>query len=131
MALSAKDWAYEPISHDEPAKLAYGKPGTDDVDLMLWCDAAKHEVRITPVGSDEDRFERMTLQSGRQTLALDLRQTEREGSVGTAPLSAPLLAAFRSSGRVRMTLDAGRPFDLDASSSVGRRQIAAFFAACR
>jgi hypothetical protein len=129
--MQAKDWVYETVSHDEPAKLAYGEPGTDNVDLVLWCDAARHQVRFTPIGGDDERFGRMTLQSGGRTLAVDLRQDDHDGSVGAAFLEAPLLATFRSSGHVRMTLDAQPPLDLDASSPVGRQQIEAFFAACR
>jgi hypothetical protein len=128
---ATRDWNFEPANRDEPAKLAYGQPYTDDVDLVLWCDAPKHEVRATPVGGDDERFAQMTLRSGKLTLALGLKQNDLDGSVGTALLRAPVLAAFRSSGRLAMVLDAQPPLHLDATSSGGRRQIQAFFGACR
>jgi hypothetical protein len=125
-----KDWAFQPASKDEPVKLTFGRPDTDDVDLLLWCDIGKHQVEFTPVGRDDERFGRITLRSGAETLHLDLHQDRLLGTVGVAPLDTPVLAAFRLSNRLRMTLDAGQWQDLRARGVFGRRQIRAFFDLC-
>jgi hypothetical protein len=126
-----RDWAYTPAGRGEPAKLAFGLPDSDDVDLLLWCDAANRQVRFTPVGDNGARFEHLTLQSGRQRLELDLSQDTRFGSVAAAPLDAPLVAAFRSSYRLRMIVAGKRLLDLDATAPKGRQQIRYFFVSCR
>jgi len=126
----ARNWVYEPASKDEPAKLAYGREGTDDVDLMLWCDRARQRVRFTPVGADDAHFARMTLQSLSQRLDLGLGQDARLGSVGDVPLTSPLLSAFRASARMSMSLDGKWQPDLAASSPRGSQQVNDFFRAC-
>lgn len=127
----SKNWFYAGATKDEPAKLAFGEPNSDDVDLMVWCAAARHEVQFTPVGSDDESFKRMTITSGGQTLDLSLRQDKRLGPVAAVQLDAPLLAAFRLDGRLRMALDGQRPMDLNAKPPEGPKQVQSFFRVCK
>ena len=126
-----KNWFYAPASKDEPAKLAYGQPNSDDIDLMLWCAAARRQVQFTPFDPDDASPKHMIVTSGGQTLDLPLKPDKRLGPVGAAPLDAALLAAFRVDGRLRMTLDGRPPLELDAKPPEGARQVQNFFAVCK
>ena len=126
-----RDWAFVAASVDEPAKLGYGRPSTDDLDLMLWCAEGKHKARLTPIGPDDQTFKRMRIESGRARLDLALSQSAELGSFGLAGLDSPVLSSFRASGRLRMVLDGGRPIQMDAGSAEGRQAVSQFFDACR
>ncbi len=131
LSTDAKDWAFAGKSAAEPAKLAYGQPETDDVDLMLWCDPARGRVLIVPVGAEGEQFHRLALESAGQRISLDLRQDGSLGSVGSLPINAPLLAAFRSTGRLAVSPSHGRRKRLDTKSSSSQSQVRAFFDNCR
>lgn len=129
--ITSKNWFYAAATKDEPAKLAFGEPNSDDIDLMIWCAMARHEAQFTPVGPDEASFKHMTLSSGGQTLDLRLKQDERLGPVASVQLDAPLLAAFRMDGRLRMAIESQRPVDLNANPPEGTRQVQSFFRVCK
>lgn len=126
-----RDWGFTPASRDEPAKLVYGRPDSDDVDLLLWCDASKNKVLITPVGADDERFGHVALRSGGAQVELDLRQDDRLGSVGAVGLDSSLMSAFRNSGRLIVAADGKSRLHLDASPSKGLHHVQDFFRACR
>lgn len=126
-----RDWFYAPANTQEFAKLVYGRDGTDDVDLVLWCRADKHEILFEPVGGDDDRFRRVTLGSGTTKLDLSLREETSLGAVGTVGQDSPLLSAFRTRGRLFMVLDGKRRLHLNANSLKGQQRIHEFFEACR
>lgn len=128
---ASKNWFYAPASKDEPAKLAYGQPNSDDIDLMLWCAAARRQVQFAPFDPDDATPKHMVVASGGLTLDLPIKPDKRLGPVGTVPLDAALLAAFRADGRLRMTLDDHPPLDLNAKPPEGPKQVQSFFGVCK
>ncbi len=125
-----RDWIFVSGDKTEPVKLAYGLPNSDDIDLMLWCRSARGVVGFSPVFGEDAPARRLTLQSGAQTLAADLKDDKYFGPSAPVPLGAPLLMEFRATGRLQMTLDKKAPVDLNAAAP-GRLSIADFFKACR
>lgn len=128
MASSGYQWAY--LSDDAAApRLAYGRPNSDDVVLMIRCQPGQDAVDVSAVGLNEAR---LVLASGRtesrfasvavrDPMSGDLLEARGE-------TSAPALRAFRRSGDLAL-LTNGRRHSLSATAE-DREQVQAFFKAC-
>jgi hypothetical protein len=118
----------------DTASLAYGRADSDDVDLMLQCSRGSHRVEVSALTPRMTRGAApLTLVSGPVKSDLQAQVTPDEENAGglasaSAASDAPVLAAFRKTGRLSFRL-AGRQqaFAATAGEQVG---VARFFAAC-
>ena len=116
------------------AKLAYGRANSDDVRLMLSCEAGKRQVEITDAAHGEARTgDMLVLTSGtaRSALPASVETNEESGgklAVAHADVDLPALDGFRRSGAIAVKLGA-REYAL-STTAAERPQIARFFSAC-
>jgi hypothetical protein len=112
------------------AKLAYGEANSDNVGLMLQCRKGSRDVEV----SDAVRSApapTLTLASAGQTTALKAEVTAGEGPTlvtARAPMTTPVLAGFRQSGRIEVSY-AGLRYGVVAKPAE-RARVERFFAAC-
>jgi hypothetical protein len=116
------------------AKLAYGRANSDDVRLMLTCQAGKRLVEITDAGHGEARKgDVLILTSGktRSVLAANVEINDESGgklAIARADPALPALEGFRRSGALAVKLGS-REYAL--SATVGEQAaIARFFSVC-
>nr|WP_232793325.1 hypothetical protein [Caulobacter hibisci] len=121
-------WAYlnEP---GEGPKLAYGRPSSDEVLLMLACPTAGGPVEVSAAGIEG---EAIALSSRDQTSRLAAKAAD-DGVTGPLLLARttprdPALGNFRRTGDLAI-LNAGQRHDIAASGDE-RRGVKAFFKAC-
>lgn len=128
MANTGYQWAYLGDDAVQP-RLAYGRPNSDDVVLMIRCQPGLDAIDVSATGltdtglvlasgRSESRFEGVTVQDPMSGDLLEAR--------GKA--SAPALAAFRRSGDL-VVLTNGERHSV-AASAADRRHVKAFFKAC-
>lgn len=123
-------WAFLSDAGDAP-RLAYGRPASDDVILMLACQPGADVVRISTLGPADRQI---VLASNRTESSFPTDLTSN-GPVETSLLeaqgkmSAPALAAFQHTGNLAV-LTNGERHRLDATRS-DRSQVTAFFRSCR
>ena len=123
-------WSYQNLESEGP-KLAYGAPFSDNVVLMMTCDAGADRARISlPGGSSEAG---LILISGRTSASLD-GETVASPVAGHAlevgtPLDARPMARFRRTGDLTL-VDRRRTVPIDARGSE-RAAVKRFFKACR
>lgn len=116
------------------AKLAYGRANSDDVRLMLRCQAGKRQVEITDAGHGEAKTgDLLVLASGkaRSPLPASLEPNEETGgklAIAHADPALPALDGFRRSGALTVKLGS-REFVLSATAGE-RAVIARFFSVC-
>ena len=122
-------WSYS-TNPGEGAKLAYGRPQSDDVLLMLVCAPGGAQVALSASG----------LNGADLMLASGEARTSLRGSVGqgfegedglieaTLPARAPALAAFRQTGALNLT-SGGRSVSLTAADA-DRPAVRKFFNDC-
>lgn len=118
---------------DEPgdgAKLAFGKPQSDEVVLMMVC-GGHQQVDLSAAGLASDR---LTLTSGAASTALRGAVDQGlDGEGGLVETSLPsrdaALRGFQQSGALQLT-SGGRVLDL-AADDAGRPAVRAFFTACQ
>jgi hypothetical protein len=112
----------------EGAKLAYGRPQSDEVLLMMTCGPGAQVVLSAAAGSNA----RLMLASGEAKTSLDGEVTESfdgQGYIEVATSSrGPALRQFRQSGDLTMTSGA-RSFRMAALDS-DRPAVRRFFNAC-
>lgn len=121
-------WAY--LADDGDPRLAYGRPNSDDVVLMLNCQPGQDQIRVSALGLKGDEI---VLTSGRteSRFAAQALQDDMSGSrllEGRGRTTAPALANFRKSGELAV-MNNGR-HSLTAASA-DRGKVRAFFKACR
>lgn len=121
-------WNYM-TSEGEGAKLAYGRPDSDDVVLMMACAPRASAVTLTATGLSGGEI---ALASGHtvtrlkaQPLASDMGDGVLEARTST---DASALSAFRRTGDLDL-LVADERHSLDAAPA-DQRQVKAFFKAC-
>lgn len=116
------------------AKLAYGRANSDDVRLMLSCQAGQRQVEITDAAHGEARKgDQLVLTSGkaRSALAADVETNEESGGklvIAHADSALPALDGFRRSGDIAVKLGA-KAYALSATAGE-RTAIARFFSVC-
>lgn len=122
-------WAYLESAAEAP-RLAYGRPNSDDVVLMLSCSPGQDRVDVSAVGLSGGEI---VLASGRaesRFAAAKVDDAMTEGGLLEArgKASAPALDGFRKSGDLAL-LTKGERHSL-AAGSADRGHVRAFFKAC-
>jgi len=128
-ALDGYRWAYLADGAEAP-RLAYGRPNTDDVVLMISCRPGQDQVDVSAVGLSGGEI---VLASGRvesRFAAARVEDALSQGGVleGRGKASAPALDGFRKSGDLAL-LTQGERHSLTADSA-DRGRVRAFFKAC-
>ncbi|RYF95098.1 MAG: hypothetical protein EON95_02800 [Caulobacteraceae bacterium] len=115
---------------EEGAKLAYGAPNSDNVALMLTCQPASGDVRVST--SALQPTPAIVLKSGRTESALPATATPSMGEghflEAGAKANDPVLASFARTGDI--TLMQGKDRMKLSANSGDRPQISKFFATC-
>lgn len=122
-------WAYLEEGPEAP-RLAYGRPNSDDVVLMISCQPGRDQVAVSAVGLSGGEI---VLASGRaetRFAGARINDAMSDGGVLEArgKASAPALAGFSKSGDLAL-LTEGERHDLTAGSA-DRGHVKAFFKAC-
>ena len=130
VGLDGYRWAYLEEGPESP-RLAYGRPNSDDVVLMISCRPGQDQVAVSAVGLSGGEI---VLASGRtesRFAAARVDDALNQGGVLEArgKASAPALAGFRRSGELALLARAER--HSLAAGSADRGQVRAFFKACR
>jgi hypothetical protein len=129
-ALAPSDfaWSYS-ADPDEGPKLAYGRPQSDDVVLMMTCQSPS-QVTLSAGGLSSTK---LMLTSGAQSTSI--KGAVEQGFAGSdgyieaqMPTRAPALAGFRQSGDLSLT-SGGRTLRL-AALDADRPAVRRFFRAC-
>ena len=121
-------WAYLAETGEDP-RLAYGRPDSDDVVVMMSCRPGRDQVDVSAVGlSGED----LVLASGRAESRFKAARIDDAMSQGLlearGAASASALEAFRKSGELAL-LAKGQRHSLKAIDT-DKGQVQAFFKAC-
>lgn len=129
VAVSGYRWAYLEAQQEAP-RLAYGRPNSDDVVLMISCRPGQDQVDVSAVGLSGGEI---VLASGRtesRFAAAKVDNAMGDGGLLEArgKASAPALAGFRKSGDLAL-LTKGERHDL-AAGSADQGHVKAFFKAC-
>lgn len=123
-------WSYQNHPGEGP-KLAYGAPMSDNVVLMMTCDAGDGRARLSLLGGSAKAG--LVLASGDQSTRFGGETVASPGAghliETTAPLDARPLARFRKTGDLTL-VDRGRSVRIDAEGSE-RADVKRFFKACR
>jgi len=121
-------WSYMDSAEEGP-KLAYGRPSSDDVVLMMACAPRASAVTLTATGLSGDEI---ALASGRSVTRLKAQAAPSAVSDGLlearTTVDASTLRAFRRTGDLDL-LVADERHGLDATPA-DQRQVKAFFKAC-
>ena len=118
----------------DEARLAYGRANSDDVRLMLRCQAGQRQVEITDAAhGDARQGDSLVLIGGQARSALPAKvetNDESGGKLATAHADSalPALDGFRRTGAIAVKLGA-REYTLSATAGE-RADIARFFSAC-
>lgn len=129
VAVSGYQWAYLPDDAAAP-RLAYGRPNSDDVVLMISCRPGEDQVDLSAVGLSGGQ---LVLASGRtesRFTAAGVKDAMTGGDLLEArgKASAPALEGFRKSGDLAL-LTKGERHNL-AAGDADRGHVRAFFKAC-
>lgn len=127
-ANSAYAWAYLNNPGEGP-KLAYGRPSSDEVLLMVACPATDGALQVTATGMDGDAI---ALASRDRTSRLAAKPADG-GGIGVVLAAAttardPALGNFRRTGDLAI-LNAGQRHSIDATRQE-RERVKAFFDDC-
>ena len=121
-------WNYMNNAGEGP-KLAYGRPDSDDVVMMMACAPHASAVTLTATGLSGDEI---ALASGRTVTRLKVQPAASDMSDGAlearTTVDSSALTAFRRTGDLDL-LVANERHSLDAAPA-DRRQVKAFFKAC-
>ena len=122
-------WSYQNNPGEGP-KLAYGAPMSDNVVLMMTCDAGEGRARLSLLGGSPEAG--LVLASGRESTRFGGEAVASPGAghliETTAPLDATLLARFQRTGDLTL-VDRSRSIRIDAEGSE-RADVKRFFKAC-
>jgi hypothetical protein len=113
----------------EGPKLAYGRPSSDEVLLMMTCGGTPDRVTLTATGLTGPQ---LSVSSGGQTARLPAAVTPGMGEEGllqaVADRDAPVLSNFRRTGDLAILH--GETHHGVAAAPADREQVKAFFRAC-
>ncbi len=128
VALDGYRWAYLEDGAEAP-RLAYGRPNSDDVVLMISCRPGQDQVDVSAVGLSGGEI---VLASGRTESRFTAAKVDDALSQGLlearGKASAPALDGFKRSGDL-VLLTQGERHSL-AAGSADRGHVKAFFKAC-
>ena len=121
-------WAFMNNPNEGP-KLAYGRPSSDEVLLMMTCGGASDRVTLTATGLTGAQ---LTVSSGGQTARLPAAKTPGMGDEGllraVTDRDTPVLSNFRRTGDLAILH--GDTRHGVAAAPADRDQVKAFFKAC-
>ncbi len=147
-ALSLAALALAACSHDRPqaglsdgmglyfnssgatATLAYGRASSDDVGLVLQCQAGSRSVEVSDVARSAGA-QGLTLTSGRARTSLPARVDSSTGQPtlwASTDAGAPVLKAFQETGRIGVSTGGARYTVVASPSEMDG--VRAFFRAC-
>lgn len=122
-------WSYQNHEGEGP-KLAYGAPMSDNVVLMMTCDAGDGRARLSLLGGSPEAG--LVLASGRESTRFGGEAVAPPGAghliETTAPLNAAPLARFQRTGDLTL-VNRGRSVPINAEGSE-RADVKRFFRAC-
>ncbi|PIB96629.1 hypothetical protein [Caulobacter sp. X] len=128
VAATGYRWSYLADAGEDP-RLAYGRPNSDDVVLMMRCRPDAGEIDLSAVGLSGGE---LVLTSGRSESRFAAAKVDDAMSEGLmearGSASAPAFQAFRKSGDLTV-LAKGQRHSL-AADSKDRADVRAFFKAC-
>ena len=129
VALDGYRWAYLEDGAEAP-RLAYGRPNSDDVVLMISCRPGQDQVDVSAVGLSGGEI---VLASGRTESRFSAAKVDDALSQGglleaRGKASAPALDGFKRSGDLAL-MTQGERHSL-AAGSADRGHVKAFFKAC-
>jgi hypothetical protein len=126
----AMRWAFDPSGSDG-ARLAFGRPQTDDVPVMLTCQPGSGRVRISAAAPSAAASPVLKLSSkavsSRTTGRIDGADPLGPRLEAEAPVGNPALAAFSATGQ--LVVEAGGA--VIAAPAGDPAPVRSFFAACR
>jgi hypothetical protein len=130
VAMDGYRWAYLADGGEEAPRLAYGRPNSDDVILMMSCQPGRDLVNVSAIGLSGGE---VVLASGRaesRFAGAKVDDALNDGGVleTRGKASAPALEAFRKSGDLAL-LTQGERHSL-AADSADQGNVRAFFKAC-
>ncbi|MEW6390033.1 MAG: hypothetical protein AB1542_06310 [Pseudomonadota bacterium] len=121
-------WTHLADAGEDP-RLAYGRPDSDDVVLMMRCRPGAGQIDMSAVGLSGGQ---LVLASGRSESRFAAARIDDAMSEGLmearGQISAPALRGFKRSGDLAL-LTKGQRHSL-AAGSADRSQVKAFFKAC-
>ena len=127
-ASTGLQWAYVSDDAAEP-RLAYGRPNSDDVVMMIRCQPGRDQIDLAIAGLSDAQ---LVLASGRTQSRFDAARVEDPMSgdllEARGKSSAAALAGFRKSGDLALLAN-GQRHSL-AATVADRDQVKAFFKAC-
>jgi len=127
-ASTGLQWAYVSDDAAEP-RLAYGRPNSDDVVMMIRCQPGRDQIDLAVAGLSDAQ---LVLASGRTESRFDAARVEDPMSgdllEARGKSSTAALAEFRQSGDLAL-LTNGQRHSL-AATMADRDQVKAFFKAC-
>jgi len=123
-------WSFQDNPGEGP-KLAYGAPASDNVVLMMTCEAGAEQVNVSLLGGSSRDGLILVSNGDRQTFKS--QPVPSPGAVhmieATADVDAEPLVGFAQTGKLSI-VDRGRTAKLDASPAE-RAHVTRFFEACR
>ena len=127
-ASTGLQWAYVSDDAAEP-RLAYGRPNSDDVVMMIRCQPGRDQIDLAVAGLSDAQ---LALASGRTESRFDAVKVQDPMSgdllEARGKASAPALKAFRRSGALAV-ITKGKRHSLAAKAD-DHGQVQAFFKAC-
>jgi len=122
-------WAYLEGGEDAP-RLAYGRPDSDDVVLMMRCRPGRDLIDVSAVGLSGGELVLASRRAESRLLARRVEDAMTQGGLleASGRASAAALEGFRKSGDLAL-LVRGERHSLTAVSA-DRSQVRAFFKAC-
>ena len=129
VAVNGYRWAYLEAAQEAP-RLAYGRPDSDDVVLMISCRPGQDQVDLSAVGLSGGEIVLASGRSETRFAAAKVDDVMSQGGVLEArgKASAPALAGFSKSGDLAL-LTKGERHSLSAESA-DQGHVRAFFKAC-
>lgn len=122
-------WSYQNHEGEGP-KLAYGAPMSDNIVLMMTCDAGEGRARLSLLGGSPEAG--LVLASGRESTRFVGESVASPGPrrllETTAPLDVPPLARFQRTGDLTL-VHRSRSVRINARGSE-RADVKRFFKAC-
>ena len=124
-ALPGYAWAFLDNA-DEPPKLAYGRPSSDEVLMMLSCERGSRDITLSASGLSGRA---LSIRSGGKLERFAATDGDGGGFLQVqADRDAPALGNFRRTGDLAI-VNGGRTHSI-AAAAADRGQVAAFFKAC-
>lgn len=123
-------WAYLAADDADAPRLAYGRPDSDDVVLMMSCQPGRDEVNLSALGLSGAELVLASGAAESHFTGATIRDAMSEAELleASGKTTAPALEGFKRSGDLAVLSQGGR-HSLTAGSA-DRNNVRAFFRAC-